>query len=191
MKKPILSAFILILALPFFLISCSDEKPEVPAADTTSQPTAKAQEQPDQAVDLAAEEAAIRAVWAKYAEGVSAGDMKIIEKAWLTQNTNDIQLYLVWGDNERVSGKGWPSVKKLIDAWLTPGVGITSRRLNGPIGNIVIKGSRASGTGRANYIQSNMNFVALFKKNADEWRIQAVSFDAMHAKAEILEPLQP
>lgn len=196
MKKSILSVLILALVFPFFVlfvISCAeDKKTETTESPQTPQPqSGKAQERIEVVVDLAAEEAAIRAAWERYAEGVRAGDMKIIAKAWLNLSTTDVQLYAIWGDNERVSGRGWPSVSKLIEFWLAPVIGITIRRLDGPIGNIVIKGSKASGTGKANYIQANMNFVALFKKNEGEWRIQAVSFDAIHAKPEIIEPLQP
>lgn len=193
MRKSTLSVLILLLAFPFFVISCAEEeKVETPKADETAQPqAAKEEEKVEPVVDLAAEEAAIKAAWERYGEGVRAGDINIIEKAWLNTVTQDIQFYAVWGDNERVSGRGWPSVKKLLNSWLTPGVGITHKRFSAPIGNIVIKGSKASGTGRGNYIQSNMNFVALFKKVSGQWSIQAVSFDAIHPKPEIIEPLQP
>lgn len=198
----IFGAMILVSSL---LSSCAkEEKAEPPAVSSAE--TAKPAQPVERAVDIEAEKSDILKMFDAHSQAVNANrpkgkqNLDDIFKHWIQDNNKNVALYLTINILGPFSSEAetWPDVKnlweKLLDSDLPIEVPVFQAQpyvATLSDSNIVIKGTRASGTGNGKWGSGQpAKVIALFTKRGGKWYIQALEMNSTN-QANRLKPLEP
>ena len=180
MKPKAIYYFILVL-LAAGLIACGgDTDDETEAPDKQTQPTTTSSQptQPDVAagreVDFAADEQAIRDLYAEYAVAHGDKDVDVLAEVWLRNEAKDVFTAWTFWAGTFEKNEGWKAVTK---AW----EGIF--RLRG--GKMVVdityltidsKGREAVLRGAYNWGNQKGDLISALKKDGKGWKIRAIDY---------------
>ncbi len=180
-RKSIFYLILILLAIGIMACGGDDDETAAPDTDTPAQTTTPSQAaEPagvvERDIDFAAEEEAIRALFAVYATAHGDQDVDTLGDSWLKSENKNDEVFTAWtfwaGTFER--NNGWKDVR---DAW--PGifrlrggdmsVDITYIAIDGRGKDAVLRGEYAWGNQKGNLISS-------LRKVGADWKIRAIDY---------------
>ena len=181
MKPKAICYFIFVL-LAAGLIACGgDSGDDTEAPDKQTQPTATTSAEPAQPdvaagrdIDFAAEEQAIRELYAKYAVAHGGKDVDTLSDVWLRNEAKDVFTAWTFWAGTFEKNEGWKAVTKAWDGIF---------RLRG--GNMVVnityiaidsKGKEAVLWGPYDWGGQKGDLISALKKDGNDWKIRAIDY---------------
>ena len=194
MKPKAIYYFILVL-LAVGLMACGgDTDDEAEAPDKQTQPTTSSgATQPDVAagrdVDFAADEQAIRDLYAEYAVAHGEKDVDILADVWLRNEGKDVFTAWTFWAGTFEKNEGWKAVTK---AW----EGIFRLRGGKMVIDIVYiaidsKGKEAVLRGPYDWGGQKGNLISALKKDGSDWRIRAIDYTDGRFGKQVKDLIEP
>lgn len=194
--KPKVIYYLILVLLAVGLIACgSDTDDDTEAPDTQTQPTTTSAEttQPDVVVardiDFAAEELAIRDLYAVYAAAHGDQDVDVLGDVWLRKEAKDVFTAWTFWAGTFEKNEGWKAVNK---AWegifrLRGGkmaVDITYIAIDSKGKKAILRGAYTWGNQRGDLI-SELN------KDGDDWKIRAIDYTGGKHGKQVKDLIEP
>ena len=177
--KPKVIYYFMIMLLATGMIACGGDDPEPEAeetqtsATTSSQPT-EATPTVERNIDFAAEEQAIRDLYAVYAAAHGDQDEDVLAQVWLSGESKDIfTAWTFWAgtfeknEGAKAVGKAWAGIFRLRGGKMTVEITYIS---------IDSRGKEAVLRGAYNWGNQKGDLISALKKDGKDWKIRAIDY---------------
>lgn len=180
MKPKVIYYFIFVLLVSAGLIACGgDTEDDTEAPDKQTQPTTTSAEptQPDvveRNIDFAAEEQAIRDLYAIYAVAHGEQDVDVLGDVWLRNEAKDVFTAWTFWAGTFEKNEGWKAVNK---AW--EGIfRLRGGKMEVDITYIAIdsRGKKAILRGGYNWGNQKGDLISELNKDGNDWKIRSIDY---------------
>ncbi len=192
--KPKAICYFMIMLLVTGMIACGGDDPE-PESEQTQTPTTTASQPAEETpivernIDFAAEEQAIRELYAVYAAAHGDKDEDTLAEVWLSGESKDIfTAWTFWaGTFEKNEGgkavsKAWAGIFRLRGGNMT--VNITYISIDSRGKEAVLRGAYDWGNQKGDLISA-------LKKDGDDWKIRAIDYTDGRFGKQVKDLIEP